>query len=129
MSLGFEGEASTVLVVDDEFFIRSDTVHTVEEAGFAALEATNADDGLAILAARQDIRVLITDIEMPGSMDGLQFSRKVRERWPSIHVIVISGRRPPADHEIPANGIFLNKPLSRTHLSQTLRVLVGDEAR
>ncbi|MCS0502943.1 response regulator [Ancylobacter mangrovi] len=126
MSLCRESGPSTVLVVDDEFFVRIDTINAVESAGFATIEASTADDGLALLSSRPDVRVLITDIEMPGTMDGLQFARRVRERWPSIHVIIISGRRPVAGDDIPANGIFLNKPLSKTQLSQALRGLIGD---
>ncbi|MCJ8143907.1 response regulator [Ancylobacter sp. A5.8] len=118
-------EKSTVLVVEDEIFLRIDTVLMVEDAGFDAIEAANADHALTLLASRPDIRVVITDIEMPGSMDGLQLARHVRERWPSLHIIIVSGRQTAGGDDVPENGIFFNKPLSGALLSQALRQFIG----
>lgn len=114
-----------VLVVDDELLLRIDTAYVVESAGFEVLEAPNADEGLELILSRPDIRVLITDIEMPGTMDGLAFARTVHERWPSMHVIVVSGRRMPDACDLPENGIFFSKPLSSEQLLLALNGLIG----
>jgi CheY-like chemotaxis protein len=71
-----------VLVVEDEPFVRMDAVDIVEEAGFIAAEATNADEAMRILETNPDIRIVFTDIDMPGSMDGIKLAFAVCDRWP-----------------------------------------------
>jgi CheY-like chemotaxis protein len=78
----------SVLVVEDEFFSRCHAVELVEAAGYRAVEASNADEAIAILEARKDICVVFTDINMPGSMDGLKLTRAIRDRWPPIELIL-----------------------------------------
>src|SRR5580704_9352738 len=99
-----------VLVVEDEPFILSDAVTMIEDAGFEAIEATSADEAIDILTARSDIRVVFTDIEMPGSMDGLKLARAVREKWPPVELIVTSGKWDLTDADLPARGRFIGKP-------------------
>jgi len=77
-----------VLVVEDEFFSRLHAVNLVEAAGYKAIEASNVDEAIAILESRKDIRIVFTDIDMPGSMDGLKLARAVRDRWPPIELIL-----------------------------------------
>ena len=80
----------------------------LEEAGFTVLTANQADQAITILEARQDIRLVFTDIDMPGSMNGLKLAAAVRDRWPPVHIIITTGKtRPP---EIPANALFIPKP-------------------
>ena len=67
----------TVLVVEDEMMLRMRAVDIVEDAGFNSVEAVNADDAMAILESRSDIELLFTDIQMPGSMDGLNLAHAV----------------------------------------------------
>src|SRR3981081_3226503 len=93
-----------VLVVEDEMMLRMRAVDIVEDAGFTPLEAVNADDALAILEARSDIELLFTDIQMPGSMDGLKLAYAVRERWPSIKIILVSGQLTLTDADKPADS-------------------------
>ena len=66
----------------------------MEDAGFAVLEASNADEALAILESRSDIRAVFTDIRMPGSMDGWELAGAIRRRWPPMHLIVASAHAP-----------------------------------
>ncbi len=80
-----------VLIVEDEFLLRMDAVDMIAAAGFEVIEAANADDAIEILEARRDITVVFTDIQMPGSMDGLKLARAVRGRWPPIKIIATSG--------------------------------------
>jgi CheY-like chemotaxis protein len=76
-----------VLIVEDELLIRMDAIEMIECAGFDTLEAANADEAIAILSARPDIHVVFTDIQMPGSMDGVKLAHFVRDRWPPIKII------------------------------------------
>lgn len=99
-----------MLVVEDEPFSRFHAVNLVEDAGFIAIEAANADEAIAILESRKDIRIVFTDIDMPGSMDGLKLARAVRERWPPIELILISGHFDIRQDEIPERGRFFSKP-------------------
>ena len=99
-----------VLVVEDEFFSRLHAVNLVEEAGYRAIEASNADEAIAILESRKDIRIVFTDIDMPGSMDGLKLARAVRDRWPPIELILTSGHFDVPEDKIPERGLFFSKP-------------------
>src|SRR4051794_1833611 len=99
---------ATVLVVEDEIFIRELVTDELREAGFSVVAVRTADDAIAILETRQDIHLVFTDIDMPGSMDGLKLAAAVRERWPPVHIIITTGKVRPL--EIPANSIFIPKP-------------------
>jgi CheY-like chemotaxis protein len=104
------GLLTYVLVVEDEILSRIHAVNLVEDAGFAAIEASNADEAIAILEARKDIRIVFTDINMPGSMDGLKLARAIRDRWPPIELILTSGHFDLGDRDIPERGRFFPKP-------------------
>jgi CheY-like chemotaxis protein len=99
-----------VLIVDDEALVRASAVDWVGEAGFEAVEAADADEAIRILESRDDIRVVFTDINIQGSMDGLRLAHAVRNRWPLIKLVVTSGRRLPAKTDLPDGGRFLAKP-------------------
>ncbi|MEA2262352.1 MAG: hypothetical protein QOJ51_5177 [Acidobacteriaceae bacterium] len=98
----------TVLVVEDEFLIRQVLQIELEDAGYEVILADSADAAIAILEARSDIHLVFTDIDMPGSMDGLKLAACVRDRWPPIHIIITTGKARP--REIPANALFIPKP-------------------
>jgi CheY-like chemotaxis protein len=99
-----------VLVVEDEFFSRMHAADLVEAAGYRAIEVSNADEAIAILEARKDIRIVFTDIDMPGSMDGLKLARAIRDRWPPIELILTSGHFDVPKSAIPERGLFFSKP-------------------
>jgi two-component system, response regulator PdtaR len=105
--------------------VRMTVVDMVEEAGFEVLEATNADEAILLLEARRDITVVFTDIEMPGSMDGLRLAQAVRGRWPPIKIIATSGRYVVRDGDLPPGGVFLKKPYSPAQISSALRDLTA----
>ncbi|MGH6812821.1 MAG: response regulator, partial [Methylocella sp.] len=98
-----------VLIVEDEPFVRLTGAHLLAEAGYVVLEAGNADEALRILEATPEVRVVFSDVEMPGSLDGLGLVRRVCQRWPSIGIVVTSGHRIRAE-TIPREGRFLAKP-------------------
>ena len=111
-----------VLVVEDESLVRMMAVELLEEAGFVVSEAPHADAAWAILQRRQaDIRVLFTDIDMPGSMDGVALASRVADAWPHIGLVVTSGRRRMSDNEVPDSGHFLGKPYRSSDLMQLIR--------
>jgi CheY-like chemotaxis protein len=99
-----------VLVVEDELWSRLAAVAFIEEAGFEAVEAANADEAIGILENRHDIRIVFTDIHMPGSMDGLKLAHAVRNRWPPIKLIVTSGHAIVPGNALPKGGRFFGKP-------------------
>jgi CheY-like chemotaxis protein len=114
-----------VLIVEDEFLLRSHAVDMIAGAGFEVVEAANADEAIEILQARQDITVVFTDIQMPGSMDGLKLARAVRGRWPPIKIIATSGQFDVGMADLPEGGRFLPKPYSPTQITGVLRELTG----
>ena len=117
-----------VLVVEDEMILRMRAVDIVEDAGFNPVEAVNADQAMSILESRTDISLLFTDIQMPGSIDGLKLAHAVHNRWPSIKIILVSGQMKPSDAERPANSRFFVKPLGVEHMITELQAMVGTGA-
>ena len=114
-----------VLVVEDEMMLRMRAVDIVEDAGFTPIEAVNADEALAILESRSDIELLFTDIQMPGSMDGLKLAHAVHERWPSIKIILVSGKLTPTDAEKPTHSRFFGKPLEVKQMIAEMQEMIG----
>ena len=110
-----------VLVVEDEFLVRLHAVHLVEQAGFEAVEAASADEAISILEARKDIRIVFTDVHMPGSMDGLKLAHAIRERWPPIELILTSGHFNLDNSDLPARGCFFPKPYQDDAIINALR--------
>ncbi len=122
------GGRPVVLVVEDETLLRWHAVAMIEDAGFDVIEAGNAAEAISVLEARTDIRVIFTDIQMPGSIDGLRLAHVVRDRWPPIKIIATSGQLRLRDYELPEGGRFLPKPYSVGEITGTLRALLGGGA-
>jgi CheY-like chemotaxis protein len=116
---------ASVLVVEDEMMLRMRAVDIVEDARFTPVEAVNADDALAILESRSDIDLLFTDIQMPGSMNGLKLAHAVRERWPAIKIILVSGQVTPTEAEKPVNSRFFGKPLEVKKMIAEMQEMIG----
>jgi CheY-like chemotaxis protein len=114
-----------VLIVEDEFLLRMDAVDMIAGAGFEVVEAANADQAIEILESRRDIAVVFTDIQMPGSMDGLKLARAIRGRWPPIKIVVTSGYANVGEPDLPAGGRFLSKPYSPLQVTGVLRDLTS----
>jgi len=115
-----------VLIVEDEFLLRIDAVDMIKAAGFEVVEAANANEAIEILQSRRDITVVFTDIQMPGSMDGLKLARAVRGRWPPIKIVATSGQIHVSETDLPEGGRFLPKPYSPVEVTGLLRELTGD---
>jgi two-component sensor histidine kinase/DNA-binding NarL/FixJ family response regulator len=125
MAPGVAAALPNVLIVEDEMILRMRAVDIVEDAGFTPIEAVNADDALAILESRTDIEMLFTDIQMPGSMDGLKLAHAVHERWPSIKIILVSGQLTLTDADKPIDSRFYGKPLDVKHMIAELQGMMG----
>jgi len=114
-----------VLVVEDDPLLRMLAVEIVQEAAFTAIEARDADEAVVLLESRTDITLLFTDINMPGSMDGLKLAHAVRDRWPPIKILVVSGKQPFQSSDLPSNSCFVGKPYQASALVAELRSMVG----
>ena len=114
-----------ILVVEDETLIRMVGAEILEDAGFDVLEAADADEALRILQAHDDVLLLFSDVDMPGSMDGLDLARVVHERWPDIRLLPTSGRHELTDAEVPDAGQFISKPWMSEKLISHIRDLVA----
>lgn len=115
-----------MLVVEDETLIRMNTAEMLEDAGFQVLQAADADEAITILEARTDIHVVFTDIDMPGSMNGIRLAQAVRGRWPPIKIVATSGHFRLKEGDLPDDGKFLPKPYSASDLTRIIRdVMAG----
>lgn len=116
-----------VLIVEDEFLLRMDASEMIAAAGFEVVAAENADQAIKILEARFDITVVFTDIQMPGSMDGLKLARAVRGRWPPIKIVATSGHVHVTETDLPDGGRFLRKPYSPRQVTGLLQEMTGQD--
>lgn len=116
---------TTVLVVEDELFVRMMAVDILEDAGYSTLEAQDADQALILLEVRDDIDLVFTDIKMPGAVDGLGLALQVRERWPDLPIILTSGHLYRDETMMPASVPFLQKPYRAAALIAEMERLLG----
>jgi CheY-like chemotaxis protein len=127
MPLSETGRPFAVLVVEDDAILRLHALDIVAEAGFTAIEAKNADEAIAILELRSDIALLFTDVNMPGSMDGLKLAHAVRNRWPPIKIVVVSGHVQLDQNELPSDARFFGKPFEVKTMIGELRQLIANK--
>lgn len=114
-----------VLVVEDEALIRMDMVGQLEDEGFRVFEAATADEAIVILQAEPAIRLMFTDIDMPGSMDGLKLAAAVRDRWPPVKIIVTSGHHIVDVADLPDGSVFFSKPYQHDAVMVSVRELLS----
>jgi two-component system, response regulator PdtaR len=114
-----------VLIVEDEALLRWNAVAIVEDAGFDVIEAASADEALAVLEKRKDVRVVFTDVQMPGCMDGLKLAHVIRRRWPPVRIIATSGRAKLHLGDLPEGGRFVGKPYTPADIEMTLHALTA----
>ena len=112
-----------VLIVEDEYLVCLTLQDMLEDAGYEVVPAFNADEAITILEARRDIEYIITDIDMPGTMDGIALAAAVRDRWPPVKIIVTSGQHRPSEGTLPSGSAFLPKPYSLQSLVAAVKVL------
>jgi CheY-like chemotaxis protein len=113
-----------VLVVEDDILLRWTAVAIIEQAGFDVVEAGTGIEAMSVLEKRSDIQTVFTDVEMPGSINGLQLAHLVRTRWPSIGIMATSGQLRLREDDLPEGARFLHKPYAVEHLADALKELM-----
>ena len=119
----------TILVVEDDVLVRMTCATLIEDAGYRVIEAPTADDALAILEKADRVELLFSDVDMPGSMDGLELAEIVHRRWPDIRLLLTSGHHQLGAGKIPDDGEFMPKPYSLDAVIAQIRALLADKAR
>lgn len=114
------------LVIEDQPVLRMQAVDLVEAAGLEVLEASGADDALRLLETRPDIRLVFSDIDPTDGGDGLELAQAIRDRWPPVAIIVVSGKRIPEPHRLPARGVFFAKPYRPEAVMAAVQRLVAE---
>jgi len=114
-----------VLIVEDEPLIRMGTVYLLRDADFEVYEAGSADAAIALLELHKEIRLIVTDVDMPGSMDGLKLAHHVRGRWPPVKIIVTSGHVKVTEESLPSGALFIPKPYDPAEITHKIRELVA----
>jgi two-component system, response regulator PdtaR len=109
-----------VLVVEDHPLVRMAVLEVMIEAGFEALDASSASGAIGMLEARPDIHLVFTDAEIPGTMDGIGLAHYIRNRWPPVKLIVVSGKKEIASEELPAGARFFHKPYRETSIVEAM---------
>jgi CheY-like chemotaxis protein len=115
-----------VLVVEDEILMRWTVAEALQEAGFDVVEAGSAIEAISILEKRVDIHTVFTDIQMPGSIDGLKLAHLISFRWPPIRIIATSGQLKLRDDDLPEGGRYLQKPYPMADLTDLLGEMMGN---
>ena len=121
----FSKNKNIVLVVEDEALVRMNSADMIRELGFEVIEATDADHAVSLLESNPDIRIVFTDIQMPGSMDGLRLAAVVRDRWPPIALLITSGQLNPPSTDLPEGAQFIPKPYFPAQLKDQLHSLAA----
>jgi CheY-like chemotaxis protein len=120
-----QAEIATVLVVEDEFLVRTGISLDLADAGYSVIEAHDAAEALAVLEAKRGIDLVFSDIHMPGPIDGVGLCRIVRRRWPHIPFILTSAHGWPARHGLGSDLVFIPKPYLPTAVLSAVGQRIG----
>ena len=118
---------AVVLVVEDSTIIRMGAVDLVLSAGYEALEACDADEAIRILESRDDVDLVFTDVQMPGTMDGIKLSHYIRDRWPPVKLMVASGIAILEESSLPGGSRFFSKPYDDHTITDAMARLLSSE--
>lgn len=121
------GAEATVIVVEDEELARLIITDYLREGGFAVLQSANAEQALAVLEQRGDVRAVVLDVVMPGAMDGIALAHLIHERWPGIGLLVMSGKGVPKMVQLPPGAGFLPKPYFGPSIVGRLRAIISTD--
>jgi two-component system, response regulator PdtaR len=120
-----QNQGVAVLVVEDESLIRMDTASSLESAGFIVYEAENAAKAILCLELHEEIMLIFTDVNMPGTMDGLALAHYVRGRWPPVKIIVTSGYAKVGESDLPPGSLFVEKPYYPKNIADKMNALMA----
>lgn len=115
-----------ILLVEDEPLIRMCSADLLEDAGYSVLEAENAEQAISLLQDNPEIKVLFTDVRMPGDLDGLDLARLVHEKWPNVKFLVVSGHHQIENGDLPDDGRFLQKPYRPQAVMRNIGEMLSD---
>ncbi|WP_185804749.1 response regulator [Pontivivens nitratireducens] len=115
-----------VLIVEDEPLIRMDAIDIVEDAGFRTYEAASADAALLVMERVDDIAILFTDVDMPGSMNGLELAAHVRNTRPSVKILITSGIFNVDQSSLPNGAVVIQKPYAMGHVTRKLQEIAAE---
>jgi two-component system, response regulator PdtaR len=110
-----------ILTVENEFLISEYLRAILESGGHRVIATFDADEAIEVLERVRDIQLVVTDIDMPGSMDGLRLAAAVRDRWPPIHLIIVTGLAPPNRSALPRDSLFIPKPYRAAEILSAIR--------
>lgn len=111
---------AAVLVLEDEPLMLLAAIDLVEDAGFEAVEARSVEEAVRILESRGDIRVVFSDIDLGMGGDGLKLAHALRNRWPPLGLIIVSGKRSVEAEQLPTRGLFFEKPYRREQVTAAM---------
>ena len=110
-----------LLVVENELLLSVDISDALKDDGYDVITVANADEAIKVLETRNDIHTIFTDIDVPGSMDGLKLAAAVKDRWPPVHIIITTGMSAPRRDQMPAKSLFIAKPYRNAEVLEALR--------
>jgi DNA-binding response OmpR family regulator len=122
------GRATFVLLVEDEVLLRMHAADFLEEEGFIVIESTNGEHASTVIRNHPNIHVLFTDVHLPGSLNGVELAHLARQRWPSIAILIVSGRAQPQEVAMPAGSRFLEKPYAADIVLRHIREILEQAA-
>lgn len=114
-----------ILIVDDEPLIALALAEDLEDQGYSTCLASDAADAIAILESNGDISIVFTDIDMPGSMDGLALASAVRNRWPPVEILITTGQTKPELNDMPDRSLFISKPYTVPQIVGAIKSFPG----
>jgi two-component system, response regulator PdtaR len=112
---------TSVLIVEDDILTNEYLEFILQQAGYEVVSATSADEATALLEDRDDVQIIVTDINLPGTMNGLKLAAAVRARWPAINIIIVTGYGAPRGDEIPPGSVFVPKPYNARKMIEAVR--------
>jgi len=129
MTQNISADHPTILVAEDDAFLRLITCELLVDHGYTVVEADNAEAALKVMEQRKDVRLLFTDIQMPPGCNGLELAREVHNRWPNVRLVITSGQVQPARAEIADNGRFIRKPYRAKDLLDQIDGLIEKDEK
>jgi CheY-like chemotaxis protein len=112
---------SAILIVEDEVLTSEYLEFVLQRAGYDSVPAASVEEAIAVLEHRDDIDLVVTDINLPGEMNGLQLASLVKRRWPAINIVVVTGYSAPKKDELPPGSLFVPKPYSAQRMIEVVR--------
>ena len=112
---------TAILIVEVDVLANEHLEFILQQAGYEVVSATSADEAATLLEDRKDIRLIVTDVNLPGTMNGLRLAAVVKARRPAINIIIVTGYGAPKADEIPSGSLFVSKPYSARKMIEAVR--------